>query len=422
MSNTRDIHQPGLKWEHHLFGDTPTWIAEPSVEIIEKLARRELECDCNVEFLAEGAFNKVYSVQCSKGAFVFRVALPVAPKMKTLSEVATMSFVRAKTSIPVPKVIAYNADLKNELGFEWILMERINGRPLDECWDRISWLKKGLLIQKLVKFISELSELEFRGIGSLYEYQLNSRLKGITSNVEYVVGEAILPAFFVGDHIQLDVHRGPYHTSAEFVFAHTQFLLNDIQNCGEPDKKGLREDVKGAQVVYDKLQLIIPKLFPETSRERTFLSHQDLSSKNILIDDSGDIAGIIDWESLVTAPPWQAYQLPQFLNGEDDDDVPEALTEEDQQDEEKVQNHKDMLYDYEITPLRRFFLEEMGRVNPGWVETYNKEATRRDIMVAIESVDDGMRIKFVKMWLDCMLEGRKPTRTLTQAVWADPFS
>jgi aminoglycoside phosphotransferase (APT) family kinase protein len=58
--------------------------------------------------------------------------LPVTPKVKTLSEVATLAYVREKTSIPVPKVVAYDADLTNELGFEYIRMERVDGHPLRE--------------------------------------------------------------------------------------------------------------------------------------------------------------------------------------------------------------------------------------------------------------------------------------------------
>jgi aminoglycoside phosphotransferase len=228
MSILRNISQPGLVWEKRLLSDAPTWSIEPSIDVIEKLARRYLDCDCNVAFFSQGAFNKLYSVDSSREAFVFRVTLPVAPKTKTLSEVATMSFVRETTSIPVPRILAYNTDLDNELGFEWILMERINGRPLQECWHELSWLKKGLLVQQVAEFVSELSHLEMFGIGSIYDHHPDNELKETTPAVERVVGEAVVPLFFVRDHIQLDVHRGPYQSSAEYVTAHTQFLLHDI--------------------------------------------------------------------------------------------------------------------------------------------------------------------------------------------------
>ncbi|KAF2632268.1 hypothetical protein BU25DRAFT_300937, partial [Macroventuria anomochaeta] len=116
----------------------------------------------------QGAFNKVYTVSGSKGTFISRVALPLAPRVKTLSEVTTMSLIRAKTSIPVPQVVAYNAGLNNELKFKWVLVEHINGLLLQERRYELLWLKKGLLVQKMVKFIDELSHLNLTGIGSVY--------------------------------------------------------------------------------------------------------------------------------------------------------------------------------------------------------------------------------------------------------------
>ena len=478
MSGTREVHQPGLAWEHSLFDISPIWMTEPALEIVEKIARQSLHCECEVAFLAEGSFNKVYSVNCSKGVFVLRVALPVAPKVKTLSTVATMSFIHAKTSIPVPKVIAYSADVHNELGFEWILMERVNGSPLEEQWSEISWLKKGLLIRKIVGWMSELSDLEFSGIGSVYGGPLNNQL-GDTSNTseshnqnlesqkrlvtdalealqsyvgakaelpgaarkaleqfavamvttqgnpkssEYVVGETVAPAFFMDDHIQHDINRGPYQTSAEYVAAHMAFLHHDIQGWKSSEKASKREDGETAQKLYDKLQLIVPKLFSGTNKEPTFLCHQDLSANNILVDENGDVAGVIDWEAVITAPRWQACKLPQLLNGSDDDNVPEPLDEEQLEDENAVEGYNDSMHDYEQTQLRRFFFEEMGRVNPGWMQSYHEGATRRDVMVAIESVKDGMRVKLVKKWLDCLLEERTPKVTLFDAIMADPWS
>jgi aminoglycoside phosphotransferase (APT) family kinase protein len=91
---------------------------------------------------AQGAFNKLYAVICSKGRFIVRVTLPVAPRVKTVSEVATLSFVREQTAVPVPQVLEYAVNPANSSGFEWIMMERVVGRPLRERWHEISWLNQ----------------------------------------------------------------------------------------------------------------------------------------------------------------------------------------------------------------------------------------------------------------------------------------
>jgi len=68
---TNTFPQPGLEWsyEDELFGPEPTWAVEPDVEVIRKIVQRELnipkDAKCDVKFLAEGSFNKVYQVQYS---------------------------------------------------------------------------------------------------------------------------------------------------------------------------------------------------------------------------------------------------------------------------------------------------------------------------------------------------------------------
>ncbi|KAH5072845.1 hypothetical protein HBH95_163750 [Parastagonospora nodorum] len=95
-SNLRNIEQSGLKWEEELFSCEPIWTTEPAIEIIKALAVRHLKLENevpDVSFFAEGAFNKLYTIECTQGRYIFRVSLPVAPRVKTKSEVATLAFI-----------------------------------------------------------------------------------------------------------------------------------------------------------------------------------------------------------------------------------------------------------------------------------------------------------------------------------------
>jgi aminoglycoside phosphotransferase (APT) family kinase protein len=109
----RTVHQPGLHWENDLFGEVPKWTEEPSIDIMKKLIIQHLELDNEPElrFFAAGALNKLYAFQCAKGSYLMRVVLPVAPGVKTESEVATLNFIREITSIPVPRVVASDHSL-----------------------------------------------------------------------------------------------------------------------------------------------------------------------------------------------------------------------------------------------------------------------------------------------------------------------
>ena len=47
------------------------------------------------------------------------------PRLKTESEVATINYLRQKTSVPVPTIYHYDSNPYNRLGGEWILMSKV---------------------------------------------------------------------------------------------------------------------------------------------------------------------------------------------------------------------------------------------------------------------------------------------------------
>ena len=75
-----------------------------------------------VTFIGERSFNKAYTIDITTTSlvesYVFRAALPIEPGDKVRNEVATLDYIKQRTSIPVPVVIAYNSSSENALGFE----------------------------------------------------------------------------------------------------------------------------------------------------------------------------------------------------------------------------------------------------------------------------------------------------------------
>lgn len=47
------------------------------------------------------------------------------PRLKTSSEVATMHYLRTRTTVPVPDVYHYDSNPYNRLGGEFILMSKV---------------------------------------------------------------------------------------------------------------------------------------------------------------------------------------------------------------------------------------------------------------------------------------------------------
>lgn len=409
----RKVNQPGLEWVEDVFSIEPCWTEEPSIETITRLTRDNLKLSeaeqVTVKAFAEGAFNKLFSIDCAKGRFIFRVSLPVAPVVKTSSEVATLAFIREKTDIPVPHVIAHDADLSNELGFEWMLMERVDARPLHEVWHGMSWMKKGLLVKQIAEHVAQLFNIELSGIGSLGP--ADKFAANADGQSTHTVGEIVQPAFFKGDNIALDIARGPFRSTHEYLTARLQLLEHFASKLDQEDEDDL-EHYSDIQAVLSSLRIVVPRLFPDNSSstaEPTILCNRDISTSNILVNPQGDLISIVDWECVATLPPYFAVQLPQFLKGPSRT-TPPAFTSD-----TASEVHKTELELYETTCLRKFFLEEMARICPAWLRVFETEKVRADVLVALDKCENDMTVKWVRAWLDAVVEGREPRVSLTDA-------
>lgn len=157
----------------------PVWPCEPNINIVRSLAIQYLvaelptpldECLLEVSFFAEGGFNKLYQISYTghHTSYLLRVALPIEPYYKTESEVATIAYLRANTSIPVPQVFAWDSNANNELRFEWILMAKIDGIPLFDVWRKVPWERKLELTETMAGLIKQLRDRKFDYIGGLY--------------------------------------------------------------------------------------------------------------------------------------------------------------------------------------------------------------------------------------------------------------
>ncbi|KAG1763292.1 hypothetical protein EDD22DRAFT_887499 [Suillus occidentalis] len=99
---------------------------------------------------------------------VARVARRFMPRLKTESEVATMHYLRQRTSIPVPDVYHYDPNPYNRLGGEYILMSKAKGVPLSRVYHTLSNEQLKSLFANLAAIIVPLFAQRFSHIGSLY--------------------------------------------------------------------------------------------------------------------------------------------------------------------------------------------------------------------------------------------------------------
>lgn len=329
------IKQDGLAWIPDTFDLVPRWTAEPRAEALESLARRSLILDgharCEVQFHAQGAFNKLYKVNTDNGAFIMRVSLPVDPHHKTMSEVATMEFVRQKKETPVPRIIAFDASNGNELGFEWILMELLPGQPLRARWRKLPMRAKEQLVKQLVRHQAELFQSRFDGIGNLYQASTeasgpvmqwkadsgsgSSQWSSDADDLPCTLGRIVSLIFFWGDHQLHEVPRGPFGSSHDWLATRLAFVLTDqTRILRDSDDEDDIEDAEHARDIAQRLQEMLPSIFPQgRTAESTSLYHDDLSMQNILVDEAGNLTAVIDWECVSALPLWRACQIPALL-------------------------------------------------------------------------------------------------------------
>lgn len=190
-----------------------------------------------VNFQFEGAFNKLFAIECPRGSFFMRVTLPVDPHFKTLSEVATVQLLESKTSVPVPQIIASDYSGKNELKFEWILMKCDPGLPLAEVWASLDWEAKISCVDDVAVIMAQLFELKYKAIGNLFHEKdpcllSDCLIEGDAVEPNTVILDRIVSMiFFWGTHLTIYVSRVPFPSSKDWMNARFQLTEGDCKAC-----------------------------------------------------------------------------------------------------------------------------------------------------------------------------------------------
>ena len=159
--------------------------------------------------------------------------------------------------------------------------------------------------------------------------------------------------------------------------------------------------------IISKLRSRLDEFFPINVKgsEPTTIFHDDLSRHNILVDEKGVLTGVVDWECVSALPLWIACQFPLVVQGNRPDEEPiksRYLHDENGEVDELYWEH---LENYELTQLRRIFLEEMTKLEPRWVEIFKSSQRQRDFDLAVTNCGESFLIRRICNWLNHMDSG-----------------
>jgi hypothetical protein len=153
----------------------------------------------SIRKIAEGGFNRVFDITMNDGSSILARLpyLSTSPRrLAVASEVATLTFVRAH-GIPAPRVLGYSAD-QNAVGSEYILMERLSGKPIGDAWFGLSEQERLKILHQIVQLETKLFQIRLPASGSIY---YNRDLSSDTPKID-------IPGFG-GERGDLAIDRGP---------------------------------------------------------------------------------------------------------------------------------------------------------------------------------------------------------------------
>ncbi|KAL2261415.1 hypothetical protein VTK26DRAFT_4210 [Humicola hyalothermophila] len=218
--------------------------------------------------------------------------------VKTMEvEVASMKFLAAKSSIPVPKVFAYDTSVQNQVGAPYILIEYIHGstvasklREAKSCAPQMFGTPEQdcKFREQMAHIQATLASFQFPQIGSLYHNEETG-------------------SFYLGSEPQTG--KGPWTSSAAYYDDLVSHLLKSA---------AAHDDLRQSQsfMVAAILNQLIRIHGGETAGPFR-LTNRDFGAHNILVNDDFDIVGVIDLDGVMAAPLEVVAQYPTltFLEG-----------------------------------------------------------------------------------------------------------
>ncbi|KAF2461968.1 kinase-like domain-containing protein [Lineolata rhizophorae] len=335
------------------------------IRLAAESVRRSSEDVTSFTKLAEGKANRTFCVTMHDG-FKLIMKIPyhdTIPKGNGIaSEAATMEFLRAY-GMPVPKVYAYSPTAENSAGTEYIAMEFISGRNLENIWEGLQYIDKLTVIENVTELEAWLFAIEFPASGSIYNQQdLESPSQRVEipwviskSGQPFCVGPDTRPHLWRGRRHILESNRGPYKDFENVLTAGAKQEITCLRAFGKPlhhvnrfkrrafdfKKQDHEQYISDLEKYLQAAKHVVP---PDCNvLTKPTIRHPNLEFRHIFVSDNLEITGVVDWQNCAVLPLILQCGIPRIFQHDSKEmsmmvgfpELPTGLSEMDGDDQER---------------------------------------------------------------------------------------
>jgi hypothetical protein len=204
-----------------------------------------------------------------------------------------MQVLKRETTIPVPEILQFDNSLNNELNCPYILMEHVDGIPLQDSWfdHRVSHdileQRRVTTLRQVAAAMIQLDKFTYGKGGQVaYSKDGHSTTVGPMKCMDSAAELARLETDDT-DLTPIFCELGPFEDQSSFLLS----LLNRRNSPPDEYSRGINE----------MLRLFISWI-PNSNANEFVLSHPDFDMQNVLVAEDGSLRSLIDWDGVAAVP------------------------------------------------------------------------------------------------------------------------
>jgi aminoglycoside phosphotransferase (APT) family kinase protein len=220
-------------------------------------------------------------------------------------EVQLITYIHDRTSAPVPEIVSYSTKHENPLGVPYVLMTALPGKSANSIWydandddeltddddDEVAFrhadMPSTATEKKRITFLRSLARI-------MSEIQALSFDKGGMAIFADGAAPTFGPMYTWGpDSSNKARKHTAFRSTQEYFFLGMVRLLSRLTAESPPSEDGCQQFFH---------ILMNQAVFKPAAPETFTIHHNDLDLQNILVDDDGNVTGIIDWDAAFIAP------------------------------------------------------------------------------------------------------------------------